>query len=138
MGSIPLLNPREVVALLERLGFVVMRQRGSHRQNLELLAEAVPGLRRVALLSDPVNPAHPALVMRAKQAAQSLGLQLKTVEAREPSELETAFPAMARERVTALVVVAGGMLFGQYTRIADLALRNRLPSMSGSSEYVGA
>jgi len=32
MGSIPVLKPREVVALLERLGFVEVRQRGSHRQ----------------------------------------------------------------------------------------------------------
>ena len=31
-GSIPVLKPREVVALLERLGFVEVRQRGSHRQ----------------------------------------------------------------------------------------------------------
>jgi predicted RNA binding protein YcfA (HicA-like mRNA interferase family) len=32
VGPIPVLKPREVVALLERLGFVEVRQRGSHRQ----------------------------------------------------------------------------------------------------------
>ncbi len=32
MGSIPVLKPREVVRLLDRLGFVEVRQRGSHRQ----------------------------------------------------------------------------------------------------------
>ncbi|MBI4469940.1 MAG: type II toxin-antitoxin system HicA family toxin [Acidobacteria bacterium] len=32
MGSVPVLKPREVVALLERLGFVEIRQRGSHKQ----------------------------------------------------------------------------------------------------------
>jgi predicted RNA binding protein YcfA (HicA-like mRNA interferase family) len=32
VGSIPVLKPREVVALLERLGFAGVRQRGSHRQ----------------------------------------------------------------------------------------------------------
>lgn len=32
MGSIPVLKPREVVVLLERLGLVGVRQRGSHRQ----------------------------------------------------------------------------------------------------------
>lgn len=32
MGSIPVLKPRDVAALLERLGFVGVRQRGSHRQ----------------------------------------------------------------------------------------------------------
>ena len=32
MGTIPVLKPREVVAILERLGFVQVRQRGSHCQ----------------------------------------------------------------------------------------------------------
>ena len=32
MGSLPVLKPREVVARLERLGFVEVRQRGSHKQ----------------------------------------------------------------------------------------------------------
>ncbi len=32
MGSVPVLKPREVVALLERLGFIEVRQRGSHKQ----------------------------------------------------------------------------------------------------------
>ena len=32
MGSVPVLKPREVVALLEGVGFVGVRQRGSHKQ----------------------------------------------------------------------------------------------------------
>jgi len=32
MGNIPVLKPREVVALLEILGFTEIRQRGSHKQ----------------------------------------------------------------------------------------------------------
>ena len=32
MGNIPILKPREVAAVLERLGFVEVRQRGSHKQ----------------------------------------------------------------------------------------------------------
>jgi predicted RNA binding protein YcfA (HicA-like mRNA interferase family) len=32
MGDVPVLRPREVAGILERLGFVEVRQRGSHRQ----------------------------------------------------------------------------------------------------------
>jgi len=32
VGSVPVLKPREVAGLLEALGFVEVRQRGSHRQ----------------------------------------------------------------------------------------------------------
>jgi len=32
MGDVPVLRPREVAGILENLGFVEVRQRGSHRQ----------------------------------------------------------------------------------------------------------
>lgn len=32
MGDVPVLKPREVVTILQRLGFTEVRQRGSHRQ----------------------------------------------------------------------------------------------------------
>jgi predicted RNA binding protein YcfA (HicA-like mRNA interferase family) len=32
VGDVPVLKPREVAAILERLGFAEVRQRGSHRQ----------------------------------------------------------------------------------------------------------
>jgi len=32
MGDVPVLKPREVVAILQRLGFHEARQRGSHKQ----------------------------------------------------------------------------------------------------------
>jgi ABC-type uncharacterized transport system substrate-binding protein len=103
-------------------------------KNLELLKEAVPKAARVAVLSNPRNPLHPELVRNAKLAAGSLGVQLKIVEARAPKELEGAFSTMAGERMSALLVLADGMFYVNRTRIADLALRNRLPSMFGSGD----
>ncbi|PKN68575.1 MAG: hypothetical protein CVU54_14000 [Deltaproteobacteria bacterium HGW-Deltaproteobacteria-12] len=32
MGSIPILKPKEVIAMLEKLGFKEVRQKGSHKQ----------------------------------------------------------------------------------------------------------
>jgi putative ABC transport system substrate-binding protein len=107
-------------------------------KNLELLKEAVPRAVRVAVLSNPRNPLHPELVRNAKLAARSLGLQLKIVEAGAPKELEGAFSTMAGERMSALLVLADGMFYVNRTRIADLALRNRLPSMFGSGDLARA
>ncbi len=103
-------------------------------KHLELLKEAVPKAVRVAVLSNPRNPLHPELVRNAKLAAGSLGVQLKIVEARAPMELEGAFSTMAGERMSALLVLGDGMFYVNRTRIADLALRNRLPSMFGSGD----
>jgi ABC-type uncharacterized transport system substrate-binding protein len=107
-------------------------------KNLSLLAEAVPELVRVAVLSNPTHPGHPPMVRSAKEVAQSLGLQLTIVEAGAPNELENAFSVMARTRARALLVLADGMFWAQRTRIVDLALRHRLPSMFGNTEFAEA
>ena len=73
-----------------------------------------------------------------KAAAGSLGVQLQLQEASEPNEFDGAFAAMAKERVDALLVVADGMFIFQRARLADLAAKNRVPSMHGVRENVEA
>jgi putative ABC transport system substrate-binding protein len=107
-------------------------------KNLELMKEAAPRAIRVAVLSNPTNPGHPAMARNAKRAAESLRLELKIVGAGAPTELEGAFSAMARERASALLVLADGMFWLYRGRIADLALRNRLPSTFANTEHAEA
>src|SRR2546430_10373831 len=97
-------------------------------KNLEFMKEAASRATRVAVLTNPTNPGHPAMVRNSKRAAEPLRLELRIVRAGVPNELEGAFSVMARERVNALLVLADGMFWVQRKRIADLALRNRLPS----------
>jgi len=56
-------------------------------KNLELLLEAVPKARRVAILTNPANPVQPLIVRDLKTAGQSLGIQLLCLEAGEPTKL---------------------------------------------------
>jgi putative ABC transport system substrate-binding protein len=107
-------------------------------KGLELLKEALPKVRRVAVLSNPANPAHAAAIRNVKAAAGSLGVQLHLLEAREPNQLDAAFAAMAKGRVDALLVVADGMFLLHRTRLAGLTAKNRLPSMHGLRENVEA
>jgi|SRR5215831_13934923 len=107
-------------------------------KSLELLKEAVPKVRRVAILSNPDNPAHARAVDTLKGTARSLALQLQLLQARGPDALDGAFAAMAKERVGALFVVADSMLFLHRARLADLAVKGRLPSMHGYREDVEA
>ncbi len=105
---------------------------------LELLKETVPKLHRVAVLSNPANPAHAPVIGDVKVAARSLGVQLQLLEARGPNELDVAFAAMAKERVGALLVLPDSMLILHRARLADLAAKNRLPAMYGLREHVEA
>jgi putative ABC transport system substrate-binding protein len=107
-------------------------------KQLELLKETVPKVRRVAVLSNPANPSHALAISELKVAARSLGVQLQLLEARGPSEFDGVFAAMAKERVAALFVVTDTVFLLHRARLADLAVRNRLPSMYGLTDYVEA
>jgi putative ABC transport system substrate-binding protein len=108
-------------------------------KQLELLKEVIPKVRRVAALSNPGNsPAQPLIMSSVKGAARSLGLQLQLVEARGPGEFEDAFAAMAKERAGALLVTGDPMFFLHRARLADLAVRNRLLTMSTQGQWVEA
>src|SRR5215831_8868104 len=107
-------------------------------KGLELLKEAVPKIRLVAVLSNPANPAHTLGIRTLGVAAQSLGVQLQLLEARGPNEFDAAFAAMAKERVGALLVMPDSVFTIYQTQLADLAAKNRLPSMHGISEAVEA
>ena len=102
-------------------------------KGLELLKEAVPKVRRVAVLSNPANPAH-ALAIR-EVAARSVGVQLQLLEARGPNEIDRAFAAMAQERAGALLVLADSTFGFHRTRLRDLAAKGRLPAMYGLREH---
>jgi putative ABC transport system substrate-binding protein len=105
---------------------------------LELLRDTVPTVRRVAVLSNPANPAQTFVMKNVKDAARSLGVQLQVLEARGPSEFDGAFATMVRERVGALLVVTDSVFLLHRARITDLTAKNRLPSMHQLREYVEA
>lgn len=75
-------------------------------KRLELLKEAVPGLRRVAGLHNPAGAWGPEWRRDAEAAAQALGMQLRFLEVREPGGFDGAFSTIARERAGALLVWA--------------------------------
>jgi len=107
-------------------------------KSLATLKEAVPGASRIAVLSNPANALHSIMVRSGTDVARSLGVRLTIVEAKAADGLELAFGAMVRERASALLVLVDGMFFYNRTRVGDLALRSRLPSMVPTSDYVQA
>jgi putative ABC transport system substrate-binding protein len=109
-------------------------------KGLELLREAVPRVRRVAVLCNPDGPGYSVMLTSIKSAARSLGLELQLVEARGPAEFDGAFAAMGKGRVETLLVVTDPayLLPGAAARLADLAAKSRLPSMHSQRAAVEA
>ena len=107
-------------------------------KQLQLLKEVVPKLSRVALLTNPENPASARFLREAETAARALGLRLQTLEARNSREIDSAFSAMTGERAGALLILPEGVFLTQRSQIAKLAATRRLPSIYGTPEYAEA
>ena len=107
-------------------------------KRLELLKEVIPKVSRVAVLRNPGNPASAAMLREAEATARTLGVQLQILEARSAQEIGSAFAAMIRERTGAFLNLPDGLFFTQRRQIAELAVKGRLPSISGGSDYPNA
>ena len=73
-----------------------------------------------------------------ERAARALGVQLQMLDVRAPAELDASFAAMARDRADAMLLLGDPMFFIQRARIASLASRGRLPTVTGSREMAAA
>jgi putative ABC transport system substrate-binding protein len=100
-------------------------------KQLELLKKTVSEITRVAILQNPGNSSHPLMLGQAEDAARALGVQLDTLKARSPAEIEAAFTAMISQRVGAVLILRDPLFFAQRTQIAVLAVKNRLPAVYG-------
>jgi putative ABC transport system substrate-binding protein len=107
-------------------------------KRLELLLQVVPRGSRFALLIDETNPGTMLIAKGTQAAAASLGVQLQSLGVRGPGELDRAFAAMREARAGALIVESSSMLFKSRQRLADLALKNRLPTMFAQRQYAEA
>jgi len=107
-------------------------------KRLELLKEAVSGVKRVAVLTNPASPYTDPFLQESGDAAHALGVEVRVVEAREPDELEKAFQAMVDERADALMVLADPMFITHRRRIVELAAKNQLPPIFGERGSVQA
>jgi putative ABC transport system substrate-binding protein len=108
-------------------------------KRLELLKEIVPSLSRVAILWDDTNEGSAIGFKEYETAAFSLKLQLQSLEVRGPKpDLERAFKAAVKVRANALIPIRSAVILRYPSKIADLALSNRLPSIHDGSNYVEA
>ena len=108
-------------------------------KRLELLKEIVPTMSRVGILMTGDSQNAAISLKGYETAARALKLQLQVLEVRGPNpDFPAAFAAAAKGRVSAFVTVTTALM-GRYSkRVADLAIKNRLPSMFERTDYVEA
>jgi len=108
-------------------------------KRLELFKEAVPKLAHVAVLYDPATAASLFDVKEVlPAAARALRLTIQPWEVRAANGFEKVFTALNKQRPDGLYVSPGPLTLANRKRIADFALKSRLPSMFVRREFVDA
>ncbi len=105
-------------------------------KHVELIAMAVPGLSRMAILANPGARNHLPMLEAAKSAAGKAGVALVPIAAGTPQDVERAFGTMTNEGIKAAVFLPDSFFLLSRRRIAELAIRDRLPSIFAQRDYV--
>ena len=107
-------------------------------KRLELLKETVPKLSRVALLWNPQFPGSTQIRKEIQLPARELGLLLHSMEVRNANDFETAFKEATKAGSAALFVTGNPFNNSYQKQIAELAIKNRLPSIYTRGDYVAS
>ena len=107
-------------------------------KRLELLREIVPKSSRMAAIWHADNVPSMTSVRELDGSAAKARVAFRSVGIRSADELADAFSTMSRERVDALIVVNSPFIYIERKRIADLALKYKLPAIYGDAEFADA
>ena len=105
---------------------------------LKLIKEVLPKASQITGLSNPNNPGHGRSLKDAELGARASGLTFQSVAARSASELERAVGEAAKGGASALFLMTDALFNSHMPRIAQLALKHRLPSVYDRTDFVEA
>ena len=104
-------------------------------KRIELLKEMMPGLHRIAVVAWPQHPGDHAERRASQTAATALGIEIEYFEARGQAQLDEALAAVARSRCEAAILFPVSTVIGRRARIAEWAVKHRLPAVSGWAQF---
>lgn len=111
----------------------------STRKTLQLLKEAVPRLRSVAVFSNPSNEAAAPMNKLVRADAEALGMQAQIVEVSRPADFEAAFAAIRRANTESILLPPEPLIRSNRIAIGDFAQAQKLPlTVVGSGRYLPA
>lgn len=96
-------------------------------KRLALLTQAIPGVKRVALVVHGENPFSPEAVRISQSAGQTLGIQVEAFYVRDQGDFEKTFESVSRSGAQAVVAGSDNLLVSGAKELGGLALKHRLP-----------
>jgi putative ABC transport system substrate-binding protein len=106
------------------------------QKRLGIMSDLVPGLRVVALLTNPAGPQTEEQVREMEEPVRARGLQFHVAKAGTEAELDRAFAAMAEARVDGLVIGSDNLFIDRRKQIVALTMRHAIPTIFFERESV--
>jgi putative tryptophan/tyrosine transport system substrate-binding protein len=106
-----------------------------NQKRLELLKDALPSVRRVAILARTGNPGHQDHLADEVAGANRLGFGARAYNVIGPEEFETAFQAMDRDGAEAVLMMQDGVFFHARQLLLEIALRHRIAVIADARVY---
>jgi putative tryptophan/tyrosine transport system substrate-binding protein len=107
-------------------------------KRIQLLKEAIPSAKRVAILWNPDNTINHLELKEAIKTAEALKLTSLPVEIRVLDDIDGAFAGMASQSVDAVLVLSSPLTFPNRSRIVAAALKAGMPTLGALREYAQA
>jgi putative ABC transport system substrate-binding protein len=107
-------------------------------KQLELLKEIMPPLARVAVFGISTVPGNAQRLKEIELAAGTFAVKLQYLDVLTPTDIESAFRAGVKERADAVLMMGGPTFNSERTKVANLAVKSRLPAIYSRQEYVEA
>jgi putative ABC transport system substrate-binding protein len=108
---------------------VTYSESGLGGKRLELLLEAITGTTKIAVFWNPSFPGHADALENIRTSALARGIEVFSRELKGLEDLEPAFDDAVRAKAQAAVFMADNVMFGNRKRVAELALKQRLPTI---------
>jgi len=107
-------------------------------KRVQIFKDTVPDLKRMGLIVHPGGQSPQRVFDEYRAAAKSLGIETVVLEARMPSDLDAAMESASTQHVDAVATAPDSMIFNSRSRLAELALKYRLPYMGANLDAATA
>jgi putative ABC transport system substrate-binding protein len=107
-------------------------------KRLEVLKEAIPRVSRVAVLSSPAHPGEQRELSESQTTARNIGVTLLHHQVNNTADVNAALDATIKDNANALLAFPDPVTSSHRGQIAEFAVKQRLPSVFGWSDYVEA
>lgn len=104
-------------------------------KRLELMHELLPAATTLGVVTNPTSPTAPSQLQKLRSAAETLGVHLQIMSASKEDEFESVFSSVARDSANALVFTSDPYFAFRSGRLADLAMKYRVPAITQTRDF---